>query len=45
MADHDPGLGRAALPGVEQSGVGRDLGVAAMEGFTELKNVYIAEAT
>ena len=28
--------------GFKQSGVGRDLGMAAMEGYTELKNVYVA---
>ena len=26
-----------------QSGLGRDLGMTAMEGYTELKNVYVAE--
>jgi len=29
--------------GFKQSGIGRDLGMAAMEGYTELKNVYVAE--
>jgi acyl-CoA reductase-like NAD-dependent aldehyde dehydrogenase len=33
----------APFGGFKQSGVGRDLGVAAMEGYTELKNVYVAE--
>lgn len=32
----------APFGGFKQSGLGRDLGMAAMEGFTELKNVYIA---
>ena len=34
----------APFGGFKQSGIGRDLGMAAMEGYTELKNVYIAEA-
>ncbi len=34
----------APFGGFKQSGVGRDLGMAAMEGYTELKNVYIAES-
>jgi acyl-CoA reductase-like NAD-dependent aldehyde dehydrogenase len=33
----------APFGGFKQSGVGRDLGVAAMEGYTEVKNVYVAE--
>jgi betaine-aldehyde dehydrogenase len=33
----------APFGGFKQSGLGRDLGMAAMEGYTELKNVYIAE--
>ncbi|MDB6020393.1 MAG: aldehyde dehydrogenase, partial [Pedosphaera sp.] len=33
----------APFGGFKQSGLGRDLGIAAMEGYTELKNVYIAE--
>jgi betaine-aldehyde dehydrogenase len=33
----------APFGGFKQSGIGRDLGMAAMEGYTELKNVYIAE--
>ena len=28
--------------GCKQSGLGRDLGMAAMEGYTELKNIYVA---
>ncbi len=32
----------APFGGFKQSGLGRDLGMAALEGFTELKNVYIA---
>jgi acyl-CoA reductase-like NAD-dependent aldehyde dehydrogenase len=31
----------APFGGFKQSGIGRDLGTAAMEGYTELKNVYI----
>lgn len=34
----------APFGGFKQSGLGRDLGMAALEGYTELKNVYIAEA-
>jgi betaine-aldehyde dehydrogenase len=34
----------APFGGFKQSGLGRDLGMAAMEGYTEVKNVYIAEA-
>jgi acyl-CoA reductase-like NAD-dependent aldehyde dehydrogenase len=33
----------APFGGFKTSGIGRDLGMAAMEGYTELKNVYIAE--
>ncbi|MDB6174665.1 MAG: Betaine-aldehyde dehydrogenase [Chthoniobacteraceae bacterium] len=33
----------APFGGFKQSGLGRDLGFAAMEGYTELKNVYISE--
>jgi betaine-aldehyde dehydrogenase len=33
----------APFGGYKQSGIGRDLGMAAMEGYTELKNIYIAE--
>lgn len=33
----------APFGGFKQSGLGRDLGMAAMEGCTELKNIYIAE--
>ena len=32
----------APFGGFKQSGLGRDLGMAAMEGYTELKNVYVA---
>jgi betaine-aldehyde dehydrogenase len=32
----------APFGGFKQSGLGRDLGMAAMEGYTELKNVFIA---
>ena len=34
----------APFGGFKQSGLGRDLGMAAMEGYTELKNIYIAES-
>jgi betaine-aldehyde dehydrogenase len=34
----------APFGGFKQSGLGRDLGMTAMEGYTELKNVYIAES-
>ena len=34
----------APFGGFKQSGLGRDLGMSAMEGYTELKNVYIAES-
>ena len=33
----------APFGGFKQSGIGRDLGMAAMEGYTELKNIYVAE--
>ena len=33
----------APFGGFKQSGLGRDLGLAAMEGYTELKNVYVAD--
>jgi acyl-CoA reductase-like NAD-dependent aldehyde dehydrogenase len=33
----------APFGGFKNSGIGRDLGMTAMEGYTELKNVYIAE--
>ena len=33
----------APFGGFKRSGIGRDLGMAAMEGYTELKNVYVAE--
>jgi len=33
----------APFGGFKQSGIGRDLGMAAMEGYTELKNVYVGE--
>jgi betaine-aldehyde dehydrogenase len=33
----------APFGGFKQSGLGRDLGMAAMEGYTEVKNVYVAE--
>jgi acyl-CoA reductase-like NAD-dependent aldehyde dehydrogenase len=33
----------APFGGFKQSGIGRDLGMAALEGYTELKNVYIAD--
>src|SRR2546430_3836383 len=34
----------APFGGYKQSGIGRDLGMAAMEGYTETKNIYIADA-
>jgi betaine-aldehyde dehydrogenase len=34
----------APFGGFKRSGLGRDLGLAALEGYTELKNVYIAES-
>ena len=33
----------APFGGFKQSGLGRDLGMSAMEGYTELKNIYVAE--
>jgi betaine-aldehyde dehydrogenase len=33
----------APFGGFKQSGLGRDLGLTAMEGYTELKNIYVAE--
>jgi acyl-CoA reductase-like NAD-dependent aldehyde dehydrogenase len=33
----------APFGGYKQSGLGRDLGMAALEGYTELKNVYVAD--
>lgn len=33
----------APFGGFKQSGLGRDLGMAAMEGYSELKNVYVTE--
>jgi acyl-CoA reductase-like NAD-dependent aldehyde dehydrogenase len=33
----------APFGGFKTSGIGRDLGMAAMEGYTELKNVYMAD--
>ena len=33
----------APFGGFKSSGLGRDLGMSAMEGYTELKNVYVAE--
>jgi acyl-CoA reductase-like NAD-dependent aldehyde dehydrogenase len=33
----------APFGGFKQSGLGRDLGMAALEGYTELKNVYVAD--
>jgi betaine-aldehyde dehydrogenase len=33
----------APFGGFKTSGIGRDLGMAALEGYTELKNVYMAE--
>lgn len=33
----------APFGGFKQSGLGRDLGMNAMEGYTELKNIYVAE--
>lgn len=34
----------APFGGFKQSGLGRDLGMAAMEGYTELKNIFVAES-
>lgn len=33
----------APFGGFKTSGIGRDLGMGAMEGFTELKNIYLAD--
>jgi acyl-CoA reductase-like NAD-dependent aldehyde dehydrogenase len=33
----------APFGGFKHSGIGRDLGMNAMEGCTELKNIYVAE--
>ena len=33
----------APFGGFKRSGIGRDLGMGAMEGYTETKNVYVAE--
>ena len=33
----------APFGGFKQSGLGRDLGMAAMEGYTEIKNIYVAD--
>lgn len=33
----------APFGGFKQSGIGRDLGMTALEGYTELKNVYVAD--
>jgi len=33
----------ATFGGFKQSGIGRDLGMSALEGYTELKNVYVAD--
>jgi len=34
---------RSAFGGYKQSGIGRDLGMTALDGYTELKNVYVAK--
>ncbi len=34
----------APFGGFKQSGIGRDLGMAAMDGYTEVKNIYISES-
>jgi betaine-aldehyde dehydrogenase len=34
----------APFGGFKHSGIGRDLGMAAMEGYTETKNIYVAES-
>ena len=34
----------APFGGFKRSGLGRDLGMTAMEGYTELKNVYVADS-
>ena len=35
----------APFGGFKQSGIGRDLGMAALEGYTEFKNVYVGGST
>src|SRR5438093_3104307 len=40
---HSSAHAEAPFGGFKQSGLGRDLGMAAMEGYTELKNVYVGE--
>ena len=34
---------QAPFGGFKQSGLGRDLGMHALKGYTELQNVYVAE--
>jgi betaine-aldehyde dehydrogenase len=34
----------APFGGFKHSGIGRDLGMTAMDGYTELKNIYVAES-
>ena len=34
----------APFGGFKQSGVGRDLGMSAMEGYSEVKNIYVADS-
>ena len=34
----------APFGGFKQSGIGRDLGMAALEGYTELKNIFVNDA-
>jgi len=34
----------APFGGFKQSGIGRDLGMSALDGYTELKNIYVSEA-
>jgi acyl-CoA reductase-like NAD-dependent aldehyde dehydrogenase len=33
----------APFGGMKSSGLGRDLGMAALEGYSELKNIYVAD--
>ena len=33
----------APFGGFKRSGIGRDLGMTAMEGYTEVKNIYVAD--
>jgi acyl-CoA reductase-like NAD-dependent aldehyde dehydrogenase len=40
---HDSIHVEAPFGGCKHSGLGRTLGMAALEAFTELKNIYIAE--